>query len=158
MTVYQETLAGRTFSFPDLRTLLAKASAPKSGDALAGLAAESAEERVAAQRALAEVQLTRFLEEPVIAYEVDDVTRLILDNHDKAAFAPISALTVRAFRDWLLGYDAHGPTLEALSPGLTPEMVSAVAKLMRLLGREPGARDGDPETKTPPGQGRGIVV
>ncbi|HRE27652.1 MAG TPA: ethanolamine ammonia-lyase subunit EutB, partial [Anaerolineales bacterium] len=131
MTVYQETLAGRTFSFPDLRTLLAKASAPKSGDALAGLAAESAEERVAAQRALAEVQLTRFLEEPVIAYEADDVTRLILDNHDKAAFAPISALTVGAFRDWLLGYAADGPTLEALSPGLTPEMVSAVAKLMR---------------------------
>ncbi|MBL8096771.1 MAG: ethanolamine ammonia-lyase subunit EutB [Anaerolineales bacterium] len=131
MTVYTETIAGHTFSFPDLRTLLAKASAPKSGDALAGLAAESAEERVAAQRALADIPLTAFLEEPVIPYEADDVTRLILDTHDRDAFAPVSGLSVGAFRDWLLGYSVDGATLEALSPGLTPEMVSAVAKLMR---------------------------
>ncbi len=131
MPAYSENVAGRTYTFADLRTLLARASAPKSGDALAGIGAESAEERVAAQRALANVPLKTFLDDAIIPYESDDVTRLILDTHDRAAFEPVSALTVGGFRDWLLGYPADGPTLEALSPGLTPEMVSAVAKLMR---------------------------
>ena len=131
MSVYTETVAGRTYTFADLRTLLARASAPKSGDALAGIGAENAEERVAAQRALANVPLKTFLDDAVIPYESDDVTRLILDTHDRAAFEPVSALTVGGFRDWLLSYAVDGPTLEALSPGLTPEMVSAVAKLMR---------------------------
>jgi ethanolamine ammonia-lyase large subunit len=116
----------------NLRELLAKASPLRSGDQLAGLAAETAEQRVRAQMQLAEVPLQRFLNEPVIPYEADEVTRLIVDTHDAAAFAPIAHLTVGGFRDWLLSEDADGQTLAALSPGLTPEMVAAVSKIMRL--------------------------
>jgi ethanolamine ammonia-lyase large subunit len=131
MAPYVQTIAGRTFRFDDLKTLLAKASAPKSGDALAGIAAESAEERIAARRALADLPLTTFLDEPLIPYEADEVTRLIVDSHDRAAFAPIRHLTVGGLRDWLLAYETDSATLAAVSPGLTPEMVAAVAKLMR---------------------------
>lgn len=113
-----------------LRRLLAKASPARSGDALAGIAAESESERVAAQRALAEVPLRRFLEEPVIPYETDEVTRLILDSHDAAAFAPLRNLTVGEFREWLLA--AEEAALAAVSPGVTPEMAAAVSKIMRL--------------------------
>ena len=120
-----------TFTFPDLATLMAKASPRRSGDELAGLAAASAEERVAAQVCLADVPLTRFLEEPLIPPEQDEVTRLILDRHDRAAFAPVGGLTVGQFRDWLLRYETDGALLAALAPGLTPEMVAAVSKLMR---------------------------
>ncbi|WP_321472625.1 ethanolamine ammonia-lyase subunit EutB [uncultured Paludibaculum sp.] len=116
----------------NLRELLAKASPLRSGDQLAGLAAETAEQRVRAQMQLAEVPLQRFLNEPVIPYESDEVTRLIVDTHDAAAFAPIAHLTVGGFRDWLLSEAADGLTLAALSPGLTPEMVAAVSKIMRL--------------------------
>ncbi|MGC4050302.1 MAG: ethanolamine ammonia-lyase subunit EutB [Paludibaculum sp.] len=116
----------------NLRELLAKASPLRSGDQLAGLAAETAEQRVRAQMQLAEVPLQRFLNEPVIPYESDEVTRLIVDTHDAAAFAPIAHLTVGGFRDWLLSEAADGQTLAALSPGLTPEMVAAVSKIMRL--------------------------
>jgi ethanolamine ammonia-lyase large subunit len=129
---YTCTVRGTTHSFADLRTLLAKASPLRSGDELAGLAAHSAEERAIAQMALAEVPLAAFLNEPVVPYETDDVTRLILDTHDAAAFAPVSGLTVGEFRDWLLSDAATGQPLTALAPGITPEMAAAVSKLMRV--------------------------
>ena len=123
-------VAGRTHSFADLRTLLAKATPLRSGDVLAGVAAESAEERVAAQYLLADLPLAHFLIDPLIPYEDDEVTRLIHDRHDAAAFAPVAGLTVGQFRDWLLDYDTDADTLTALAPGLTPEMVAAVSKIM----------------------------
>lgn len=119
------------WTFPNLKTLLAKASPARSGDELAGVAAGSAEERVAAKMALAEVPLARFLEEPLVPYEDDEVTRLIVDTHDRGAFAQVAGLTVGGFRDWLLGADADRATLGALAPGLTPEMAAAVSKIMR---------------------------
>ena len=124
------TVSGRSYPFAGLAELLAKATPKRSGDVLAGLAAQSAEERVAAQICLAEVPLRRFLDEPLIAYETDEVTRLICDGHDARAFAPVSGLTVGEFRDWLLDYDTDTGTLKAVAPGLTPEMVAAVTKLM----------------------------
>jgi ethanolamine ammonia-lyase large subunit len=120
---------GVTYRFPDLRTLLARASPQRSGDALAGVAAQSAEERMAARMALADLPLTAFLTEAVVPYEEDDVTRLILDSHDKAAFAPVSALTVGEFREWLLASSSE--QVSALARGLIPEMAAAVSKLMR---------------------------
>ncbi|HMJ92104.1 MAG TPA: ethanolamine ammonia-lyase subunit EutB, partial [Candidatus Acidoferrum sp.] len=114
----------------DLRILLAHASPLRSGDQLAGLAAETQEQRILAQRELADVPLTRFIEEQLIPYERDEVTRLILDSHDAAAFARVRDLSVGQFRDWLLGYDIDSVALAALSPGITPEMVAAVSKLM----------------------------
>ena len=131
MASYRATLRGVTQVFPDLRTLLAKATPRRSGDELAGLAAASAVERVAAQHALADVPLSRFLEEPVVPYETDEVTRLIFDTHDKTAFAQVSDLSVGQFRDWLLRYETTAAELTALAPGLTPEMAAAVSKLMR---------------------------
>ncbi|MVT11455.1 ethanolamine ammonia-lyase subunit EutB [Chitinophaga tropicalis] len=128
---YQHTIQHRTYRFDNLRMLLARATPFRSGDALAGLAADSYEERVAAQLALADVPLKIFLEETVIPYEKDEVTRLILDTHNKTAFAPISHFTVGELRDWLLSDAADTAALQALSPGLTPEMVAAVSKLMR---------------------------
>src|SRR5258707_6896675 len=116
----------------DLKTLLAKASPPRSGDELAGVAAHSAQERVRAQMELADVPLKRFLAEPIIPYEPDEVTRLICDSHDAAAFAPIARLTVGEFRDWLLGEQATTARLTALAPGVTPEMAAAVSKIMRV--------------------------
>ncbi|MBX2832446.1 MAG: ethanolamine ammonia-lyase subunit EutB [Rhodospirillales bacterium] len=119
------------FTFPDLKSLLAKASPLRSGDVLAGLAAASDEERVAARFALADVPLKRFLSEVLVAYEDDDVTRMIIDDHDMDAFAPVSSLTVGDFRNWLLSDEATPEVLKNLAPGLTPEMVAAVSKLMR---------------------------
>ncbi|MDR2844720.1 MAG: ethanolamine ammonia-lyase subunit EutB [Puniceicoccales bacterium] len=116
--------------FHSLRELMAKATPARSGDILAGVAAESAEERVAAQRCLADVPLARFLEDPLIPYETDDVTRLILDTHDRAAFAPVATLSVGQFRDWLLRYETDGTVLAALATGITPEMAAAVSKIM----------------------------
>ena len=116
--------------FGSLRELMAKATPLRSGDVLAGVAAASAEERVAAQLLLAEVPLADFLRYPLIPYETDEVTRLILDTHDPAAFAPVADLTVGQFRDWLLRYETDTTTLAAVAPGLTPEMVAAVSKLM----------------------------
>ena len=127
---YAHTLAGTRHVFDDLRTLLARATPFRSGDALAGLAANSAAERVAAQMALADVPLTTILAEPVVAYETDEVTRLIVDTHDTVAFAPVATLTVGEFREFLLA--AEPETLAALRPGITPEMAAAVSKLMRL--------------------------
>ncbi len=111
--------------------MLAKATPPRSGDALAGVAARSARERVAAMTVLADIPLRRFLEEPIIPYELDEITRLIIDRHDAAAFAPISDMTVGRFREWLLDYSTTTESLLALAPGLTPEMVAAVSKLCR---------------------------
>jgi ethanolamine ammonia-lyase large subunit len=128
---HHHTLAGTRHVFPDLKTLLARATPLRSGDQLAGLAAASASERVAAQMALADLPLRVLLDDPVIPYEDDDVTRLIADSHDAAAFAPIAHLTVGGFRDFLLG-EATPDTLAALRPGLTPEMAAAVSKIMRL--------------------------
>jgi ethanolamine ammonia-lyase large subunit len=127
---YEHTLDGRVWRFADTKTLLAKASPHRSGDALAGIAAESPAERTAARLALADLPLARLLAEPVIPGEEDEVTRLILDTHDSAAFAAVAHLTVGDFRDWLLG-TADEAALTALRPGITPEMAAAVSKLMR---------------------------
>lgn len=131
MSQYSIILGGERHVFPDLRTVMAQASPARSGDFLAGLAAGSNERRVAARMVLADVPLSRFLSEALVPYEDDEVTRLILDSHDGNAFAPVRSLTVGAFRDWLLSYEATTEALAALAPGLTPEMVAAVSKLMR---------------------------
>ena len=119
------------FTFPDLKTVLAKASPLRSGDLLAGLAAGSDEERVAARYTLADIPLKRFLSEALVPYERDEVTRLIMDSHDYSAFLAVSSLTVGDFRNWLLSDEATPAALKALASGLTPEMVAAVSKLMR---------------------------
>ncbi len=129
---FAHTIASTRYSFADLRELLAKATPLRSGDLLAGVAAQSAEERVAAQFALADLPLTHFLSEQVVPCEADEVTRLIVDTHDAGAFAPIRSFTVGELRDWLLSDEASGDRLAALAPGLTPEMAAAVSKLMRV--------------------------
>ena len=128
---FSHSLDGCTYHFPDLKALLAKASPARSGDVLAGLAAETEEERVAARMALADLPLRHFLNEAVIPYEQDEVTRLIVDSHNPAAFTAVSYLTVGGFREWLLSSGTSGEDLARLAPGLTPEMVAAVSKLMR---------------------------
>lgn len=128
---YKYVLRGNTYTFQDLKAVLAKASPQRSGDALAGIAAEDTKERIAAQYCLSEIPLKTFLEDLVIPYENDEVTRLIIDSHDPKAFQSISGLTVGEFRDYLLSYQANGDTLKNLSPGLTPEMLAAVSKIMR---------------------------
>jgi len=128
---YSVSISGRSHTFRDLKTLLAKASPARSGDALARIAAESEEERALAKRSLAEVPLARFLEELLISWEQDEVTRLIVDTHDRAAFAAISGLTVGEFREWLLDPQTDTETLARTAPGITPEMAAAVSKLMR---------------------------
>ena len=130
--MYGHTVGSVRYHFADLRTLLAKATPFRSGDALAGLAAGSAEERVAAQMALADLPMATFLTEAVIPYEEDEVTRLIADTHDAEAFGPVSGLTVGGFREWLLSGEATTDALAALAPGITPEMAAAVSKLMRV--------------------------
>jgi ethanolamine ammonia-lyase large subunit len=130
--MYSATIGTSHYAFPDLATLLAKASPPRSGDALAGIAATTGEERVAAQYALAELPLRIFLAEHVVPYETDEITRLIVDSHDAAAFAPIAHLTVGGLRDWLLSDAVTASDLTALAPGVTPEMAAAVAKISRL--------------------------
>ena len=129
---YSHTLGGIRHTFATLSELMAKATPFRSGDALAGIAATSAEERVAAQYTLADLPLCHLLEEHLIPYETDEVTRLIVDSHNAEAFAPIASLTVGEFRDWLLSGDATGERLTALAAGLTPEMAAAVSKLMRI--------------------------
>ncbi|HVX74482.1 MAG TPA: ethanolamine ammonia-lyase subunit EutB [Bradyrhizobium sp.] len=129
--VYRHVIAATSYVFDDLSDLLAKATPPRSGDRLAGIAADSAEQMIAARIALADVSLKRFLDETVIPYEEDEVTRLIIDSHDPAAFAPIASLTVGGFRDWLLSDAATGESLRQVSRGVTPEMAAAVCKLMR---------------------------
>src|SRR5258705_14235 len=129
--VYRHAIDATTYVFNDLRDLLAKATPPRSGDRLAGIAADSAAQMIAARIALADVPLKQFLHETVIPYEDDEITRLIIDTHDTSAFAAISALTVGSFRDWLLSDAATSEVLKKLSRGITPEMAAAVSKLMR---------------------------
>jgi ethanolamine ammonia-lyase large subunit len=129
--LYKAAWLRTSYRFADLKDLMAKATPLRSGDVLAGVAATSAEENVAAKMALADVPLKHFLDEALIPYEADDVTRLIVDTHDRAAFQPYAHLTVGDFRDWLLSDGATAAVLAALSPGLTPEMVAATAKIMR---------------------------
>jgi ethanolamine ammonia-lyase large subunit len=128
---YAHTLGGHRHVFADLRQLLACASPARSGDELAGVAATSSLQRAAAQCALAELPLKTFLNEAVVPYEDDEVTRLIVDTHDSAAFAPLAHLTVGGLRDWLLSDEADSAALAAAAPGFTPEMAAAVSKLMR---------------------------
>src|ERR1700748_298602 len=129
--IYRHVIAAHSYIFHDLRDLLAKATPPRSGDRLAGLAADTAEQTIAARMALADVPLKQFLQETVVPYEDDDVTRLIIDSHDAPAFAAISPLTVGAFRDWLLSDVATPATLAQVARAITPEMAAAVSKLMR---------------------------
>ena len=129
---YQHKVRGETYRFPDLKTLLAKATPARSGDCLAGVAAADESERVAAQMALADLPLKTFLAEQVIAYEQDEVTRLIVDSHDAQKFAPVAHLTVGDFRNWLLSDAADEAALATLAPGLTPEMAAGVSKIMRV--------------------------
>ncbi|MBO9535976.1 ethanolamine ammonia-lyase subunit EutB [Herbaspirillum sp.] len=128
---FKHSVGGVSYSFCDLKELMAKASPARSGDMLAGVAATSAEERAMAQMALAELPLKIFLEEALVPYEEDEITRLIIDTHDRAAFAPISHLTVGDFRNWLLADDTDSAVLAAAAPGITPEMAAAVSKIMR---------------------------
>jgi ethanolamine ammonia-lyase large subunit len=128
---YRHLIGSRSYVFRDLRDLMAKATPLRSGDLLAGVAATSAEENVAAKMCLADVPLKRFLAEPLIPYDDDEVTRLIIDTHDDGAFAPISHLTVGDFRNWLLSDQASIGQLAAIASGVTPEMAAAVSKLMR---------------------------
>lgn len=128
---FRHVAGARTFGFADLAELMAKATPERSGDRLAGVAAESAEERVIAQMTLADVPLRRFLEELLVPYEIDEITRLIIDEHDELAFAPISHLTVGGFRDWLLSDLASPEMLQRVRAGITPEMAAAVSKIMR---------------------------
>ncbi len=128
---YSFTVRNMVYRFDDLKTLMAKASPYRTGDVLAGICAESYEERVAAQIALADVPLKTFLNDAIIPYEEDEITRLIIDSHDVIAFQPISHLTAGEFRDWLLSDEATTEVLTAIAPGVTPEMAAAVSKLMR---------------------------
>jgi len=129
--MYSATIGSERHLFPDLVTLLAKASPLRSGDVLAGIAAQSGEERVAAQYALADLPLSTFLNEPTVPYETDEVTRLVIDTHDHAALSPVAHLTVGGLRDWLLSDAATTEALAALAKGITPEMAAAVAKISR---------------------------
>jgi ethanolamine ammonia-lyase large subunit len=129
--MYATDLAGTRHRFDDLKAVLAAATPLRSGDQLAGLAAQSAEERVAARYVLADLPLTTFLNEAIIPYETDEVTRLIVDTHDAVAFAAIARLTVGDFREWLLDNATDNARLTAVAPGVTPEMAAAVCKLMR---------------------------
>ncbi|HEX4766614.1 MAG TPA: ethanolamine ammonia-lyase subunit EutB, partial [Lichenihabitans sp.] len=128
---FRHTVGRQVFAFVDLKDLMAKATPRRSGDMLAGIAAASAEESVAARLCLADVPLKDMLAQPLIPYETDEVTRLIIDTHDEAAFAAVSHLTVGSFRDWLLSEAATSDLLARVAPGITPEIAAAVSKLMR---------------------------
>ena len=129
--IYRQSVGTTTYAFADLREVMAKATPPRSGDRLAGLAASTMEECVAARMALADLPLSAVLDEPLVPYERDEVTRLILDTHDVRAFAPVRAMTVGAFREHLLSASCDSAALAALAPGVTPEVAAAVSKLMR---------------------------
>ena len=128
---FQHTINGKTYAFSDLKTLLAKATPLRSGDMMAGLSATTYEERVAAQLTLADMPLNTFLNELVVPYETDEISRLIIDSHDQEAFKTISHLTVGGFRDWLLLEETDDDVLRCLHGGIMPEMAAAVSKIMR---------------------------
>lgn len=129
--IYRYTIDSHTYKFEDLKAVLAKATPARSGDYLAGVAADTYAERMAARMCLADIPLKAFLEDLIIPYETDEVTRLIVDTHNQQAFAEISHLTVGDFRDWLLTDEVDTETLTRVAPGITPEMAAAVSKLMR---------------------------
>lgn len=129
---YRQIAAGTTYRFDDLKTLMAKATPERSGDQLAGLSAEGPVERLAAQMALADLPLSTFVAQELIASDEDEVSALIARQHDARAFAPVASLTVGEFREWLLNPGTGQAELEAVTWGLTPEMVAAVSKIMRL--------------------------
>ena len=129
---YSHTIRGTRYVFPDLRTLLARATPFRSGDALAGIAAGRAEQTGGRANGAGRPAAGHFLAEPLIPYETDEVTRLIFDSHDAAAFAPVASLTVGEFREWLLATRPTRRTLAAIRAGVTPEMAAAVSKIMRL--------------------------
>ncbi len=128
---YHATIGQTRYVFSDLREVMAKATPLRSGDMLAGLAAQSQQETMAARVVLADLPLKTFLTEALVPYEQDEVTRLILDSHDAQAFAPISSLTVGGFRDFLLSETTDSALLARLASGITPEMAAAVSKIMR---------------------------
>jgi ethanolamine ammonia-lyase large subunit len=130
--LFAHSIGSRRYTFSSLRELLAKATPLRSGDVLAGVAAASAEERVAAQCALADIPLQHFCDEQVVPYETDEITRLIVDTHDAEAFAPVQSLTVGELRNWLLSDEATPQRIASLAPSITPEMAAAVSKLMRV--------------------------
>lgn len=138
--MFRHKVRNITYRFADLKTLLAKASPYRTGDVLAGICAETYEERVAAQIALADVPLKTFLNAALIPYEIDEITRLIIDSHDAASFNLVSSLTVGEFRDWLLSDEADTAVLAGIAPGITPEMAAAVSKLMRNQDLITGAK------------------
>lgn len=143
MSRYNTQLRGTTWTFDDLKNVLAKATPERNGDCLARVGATSARERVAAQTVSSDLPLTVFLKELVVPYESDEVSRLIVDTHDPAAFAPLNGLTVGQSREWLLRYETTMDALRELSPGLTPEMVAAVSKICRnpdLISKWPATR------------------
>jgi len=131
MSNYKYTLGNRTYTFKNLADLMAKASPKRSGDMLAGVSALSSQERVIAQMRLAEVPLKTFLTEALIPYEDDEITRLIIDEHDEKAFEPIAHLTVGDFRNWLLSDETTPDVIKYVRDGITPEMAAAVSKIMR---------------------------
>jgi ethanolamine ammonia-lyase large subunit len=131
MPSFARTVGSHVYRFVDLKSVMACASPLRSGDELAGIAARTEQERVAARMVLADLPLRTFLDEALVPYEADEVTRLIVDSHDAAAFAAVASFTVGGLRDWLLSYAADGNALARLAPGLTPEMAAAVSKLMR---------------------------
>ena len=128
---YSTTIEGQVFTFDDLKQVMAFASPARSGDYLAGIGAATSQQRMAARYVLADTPIKQFLNEALVPYESDNITRLIIDSHDANAFAPVSHLTVGDLRNWLLSEQATTASLTALAPGLTPEMVAAVSKLMR---------------------------
>src|SRR5260370_2174469 len=138
--VYRHPIDATSYVFDDLRALLAKATPPRSGDRLAGIAADSAEQMIAARIELSDVPLKQFLHETVIPYEDDEITRLIIDTHDVSAFAGVASLTVGSFRDWLLSDAATPEALKKLARGLTAEMAAAGAKMMPNPGLHPGGQ------------------
>jgi len=131
MHKYKYTLGNKTYTFKNLADLMAKATPKRSGDLLAGVSALSSGERVIAQMRLAEVPLKTFLTEALIPYEEDEITRLIMDEHDEKAFQPISHLTVGDFRNWLLSDETTSDVIKGVRDGITPEMAAAVSKIMR---------------------------
>jgi len=128
---YSYMLGQKTYNFKNLADLMAKATPKRSGDELARVSAESSQERVVAQMRLADVPLKIFLTQLLIPYEDDEITRLIIDEHDEKAFELISHLTVGDFRNWLLSDDTTSEILKKIRAGLTPEMVASVSKIMR---------------------------
>jgi ethanolamine ammonia-lyase large subunit len=128
-----ETIAGTTFTFRDCKDVLNKASEEKSGDRTAEVAAQSVRERIAAKRLLAEFTLRELYEHPSVPYELDEITRLIVDDLDARAYARIQGWTVAQLREWILARTTSADDIAQISPGLTPEMVSAVCKLMSTM-------------------------